>query len=372
MSSINLHNKKFDEATLTKLELFEDYAKEWIPTFVMSGWKRLCIFDYFAGPGYDIQSIPGSPIRILRQIKEQIGNIFQASVNVTVYFNEYDKEKYKHLCESTTAYINSCSELKRAISSGLVKVSCLNESFEELFPKTLSYIADRPSLLYFDQNGVKFLSDRYLLEIEKMATTDFLYFVSSSYIGRFGNTPEFQDNIQIDMQRIKKSKHKYIHQELLTQLKEHLPQNSKLRLYPFTIKKGTNIYGLIFGSSHPRGVDKFLKTAWKKNTTNGAANFDIDDDEGKGQLDLFNGKILTKIEKFQQALEESVLSGEIRTNKDAYDYTIAQGHISSHATIILRRLKKEGKIIYDSTQPLISYENVYGKRSKIIDYKIIK
>ena len=66
MAIIDLHTKPFDEQTLTKLELFEDYAKEWIPTFVMSSHHIICVFDFFAGPGYDKNHVAGSPIRILR------------------------------------------------------------------------------------------------------------------------------------------------------------------------------------------------------------------------------------------------------------------------------------------------------------------
>jgi hypothetical protein len=35
--SKNLHEKPFEETTIAKLEIFEDYAQAWIPTFVMYG-----------------------------------------------------------------------------------------------------------------------------------------------------------------------------------------------------------------------------------------------------------------------------------------------------------------------------------------------
>ena len=66
--SKNLHEKPFDDTTIAKLEIFEDYAQAWIPTFVMAGDPEICIFDFFAGTGYDINGIPGSPIRILKKI----------------------------------------------------------------------------------------------------------------------------------------------------------------------------------------------------------------------------------------------------------------------------------------------------------------
>ena len=94
MAVIDLHSKEFDEATITKLELFEDYAKEWIPTFVMSNCTNLWIFDYFAGPGYGKNNVEGSPIRILRQVAAQIGNIFRRQTKINICFNEYDEGKH--------------------------------------------------------------------------------------------------------------------------------------------------------------------------------------------------------------------------------------------------------------------------------------
>ena len=75
MSSKNIHKKPFDEGTITKLEIFQRYAREWLPTFVMSQRRKAYIFDFFAGTGYDVKGVPGSPIRILQEINGQIGHI---------------------------------------------------------------------------------------------------------------------------------------------------------------------------------------------------------------------------------------------------------------------------------------------------------
>ena len=81
MAGKDLHEKPFDETTIAKLQIFEDYAQAWIPTFVMSGTNAICIFDFFAGTGYDKNAIEGSPIRILNKIKQQIKNISQKISN---------------------------------------------------------------------------------------------------------------------------------------------------------------------------------------------------------------------------------------------------------------------------------------------------
>jgi three-Cys-motif partner protein len=363
----DLHEKPFDEGTITKLEIFENYAKVWLPTFIMSGHKELWIFDFFAGTGYDKNGVAGSPIRILQQIKSQIGNIFKQATKINVCFNELEKEKKNLLEESCKQFISDNPELERA---GL-KVHFRNSNFAELFPKTLPIIRKYPSLVYLDQNGMKFLADKYIDDLEKTTTTDFLYFLSSSYFVRFGKTSAFQTNMNIDIERAKKNPYKYIHKSILEQLREKLPRNTKLSLYPFTIKKGANVYGIIFDATHRRAVDKFLKTAWDKNSINGEANFDIDDDIEKAKPSLFEEmRLPTKIEIFKKNLRQEILNGIIKTNKDAFDYTLKQGHISSHATDEVSAMKKEKKIQYDGKSPLINYEQIY-RNDRIIHFQIL-
>jgi len=99
---------------------------------------------------------------------------------------------------------------------------------------------------------------------------------------------------------------------VIEQLGKRLPADSDWKLYPFSLKKGANIFGIVFEAKHPLAVDKFLNIAWKRNPINGDANFDIDDDSKKMQIDIFNDKKLTKIEKFKENLKLKVLAGEIK------------------------------------------------------------
>lgn len=371
MTAKNLHDHPFDEETILKLEIFEDYLKEWLPTFVMSHPNDdIWIFDFFAGTGRDLGGIAGSPIRILQQINGQAGNIFQKSCRVHVCLNEYNTTKFMTLKQCCEQYINEASELNRLYNKYLF-IEFHNKDFAELFPQYYNVIYSAPSLVFLDQNGMKFLADRYLSDLEKLPQTDFLYFLSSSYFIRFGETEAFQTNLQIDMDKIRQNPYKYVHRSILEQLKARLPQGSKLKLYPFTIKKGTNIYGIIFGAKHPLAVDKFLRTAWKKNTVNGEANFDIDDDQKKGQLDIWGERKLTKIEAFQEDIQQRILNGELSTNKEVFDYTLEQGHIPQHSSDKLKEMKKEKLIDYDEKTPLVNYEQVY-KKKRIISYKLTR
>lgn len=93
MGRKDLHEKPFDSGTIAKLEIFEDYTQAWIPTFVMIGVPVICIFDFFAGTGYDKAGIEGSPIRVLDKIKQHVDNIFQKKVKVKLFLNEYNPQK---------------------------------------------------------------------------------------------------------------------------------------------------------------------------------------------------------------------------------------------------------------------------------------
>lgn len=367
------HKKPFDEGTIAKLEIFEDYAQAWIPVFLKRiDVKEIAIFDFFSGIGYDIDGVAGSPIRLLSKIKEQIGLIFQSKTKIHLHLNEFEpnkisQPKFEKLKESCMEFLNKNKDVGRAI-----EIHFHNKDAEQLFEELIPIIKQNPSLIYLDQNGVKFLSESVLLKLEKLHQTDFLYFISSSYFKRFHM--EFKAMLGIDMEIVKTHPYKFIHRVVVDKIKSVFPNNSNLKIYPFSIKKPTNpnIYGILFGAKHPLAVDKFLSISWKKNPINGDANFDIDDDiNNKISYDLFEGKKTTKKEKFNINLKERVLSGEIANNRLALEYAYSEGHIPSHAADLLKELKKQKYIDYDAKTPLVTYENVY-KKNIILQYKLLK
>lgn len=277
-----------------------------------------------------------------------------------------EQTKFELLQKACTEYLEKNSDVNRAIQLNLY-----NQNFEELFSNLLPIIKQFPSLVYLDQNGIKFLSEKYFLELEKTKQTDFLYFVSASYFWRFGDSKEFKVHLDIDMSAAKKDPYRFIHRNIIEQLRKKLQSNSKLKLYPYSLRKGANIHGIIFGASHPRAVDKFLSIAWKRNETNGQANFDIDNDKTKSQLLLFGDKKLTKIEEFKHNVRDKILKKEIKNNFELLDYVYDEGHIGKHASECLKEMKKNGELDYEGTSPLVTYENVY-KNKKKIEYKILK
>ena len=211
-----------------------------------------------------------------------------------------------------------------------------------------------------DQNGIKFISSHYLNALEKTTKTDFLYFISSSYIWRFGEINEFKKHLKFDIEKLRENPYKFIHRSLIELIKTQLPINTKLRLFPFSIKKDSNIYGIVFGAKNLLAVEKFLNLVWKKNPINGEANFDIEDHELKKQLNFFEER-LTKIDRFSILLTEFIKSREMATNKDIYVFTLEHGHPPKHAVEYLSKLKQENLINYDG-KPRINYESIFNKK----------
>src|SRR5436190_23479012 len=72
MPKADFHEKPFDAGTLAKLRIFELYAQEWVPVFLLNPtppFSEVHVFDFFCGPGTDTEGALGSPLRILKQFR---------------------------------------------------------------------------------------------------------------------------------------------------------------------------------------------------------------------------------------------------------------------------------------------------------------
>lgn len=369
MSKKDIFDSPFDEGTIAKLEIFEKYAETWLPTFIMSRVsKPIQIFDLFAGSGYDKTGVPGSPIRILEVINQHRKNLAINGKKVKFFLNDSDSEKIEKL------KIVIDEKIKKLSLVSLVEVTYSEDSFRDcLFNKHVAELKKGFNLIFIDQNGFKQVDEKTFQFLINLSHTDFIFFISSSFIHRFAQLEEVQKaHPKFDFDKIKNVTRKNVHNIICEEYEKYVPTGiGSFGLYPFSIMKEdhNNIYGLIFVTKHPLGADKFLNTVWKKNAINGNANFDIDDDLRKDQLHIFDGKSLTKIESFQNSLREKILNKEIKNNADAYLYALNQGHISHHADVEIRKMKKENFILYNSNTPLVNYEQVVKNKRKL-EYQV--
>lgn len=351
MGKHSFHKVPYDAGTLTKLDIFEAYAEAWIPVFTSQPdppFPEIHIFDFFSGPGTDSLSNLGSPLRILRQLKnyQQSGKLHGwDKVNIHVHFSD--------------AHQGKCDELAALIASPIWQipgVTCRVQPF--LFADALAHhdaVLRNPraaKLLLIDQFGVNAVTDDVFRQLISLPKTDFIFFLSSSTLHRFRQHPSIK--VKIDHPEDSYDVHRcaFDHFKQLT--------GPDYFLGRFSIKKRAgNIYGLIFGSAHPRGIHKFLDVAWSNDAITGEANFDIDRENTSIEAPFLDFAELRpkKIQGFEGDLENAIRAGFIHDESDLIRLAIESGMSPRHCAPVLKKLKEERVIACDFRSPNI--DNFY-------------
>jgi len=340
--SEDFHRRPFDEGTLTKLELFELYAREWLPVFLANDHpqrKEVHIFDFFAGPGKDSRGVAGSPLRLLQQLGSAQRYAGWRATSVHAHFFDSSAEKIDAL-RSEVAQRPSIPGLTPEIEP---------LEFNEALERNASVLKSRTAakLLLIDQYGVDQITPEVFKSLVTAPTCDFLFFLSSSTLYRFRDHPAIKQKI------IRPDDHYHVHRAALDYYRELLPRPNDFYLAPFSIKKGSNIYGVIFGSGHPLGMDKFLQVAWQKDSINGEADFDINrenfqPDQTRLPLEDFRP---SKIAAFEAELEHALRAGRTANESAVIRVCFDHGVKRQHAGPVLKRLKAEGIIDLDFRIP---------------------
>jgi hypothetical protein len=219
----------------------------------------------------------------------------------------------------------------RAQASGLA-----GKGQDKQFVALFTALSDRQAakLVFIDQFGVDQVTDEVFRRLINFPTCDFMFFLSSSTLNRF------RDHKAIKQKISRPNDSYHVHRAAFKYYNDLLP-DSDYYLAPFSIRKGSNIYGLIFGSAHVLGILKFLIVAWNKDEINGEANFDINrDDYSSDQmifpLDTFRP---TKVTAFESELERQLRSGLFRNEKELLRFCLCSGFTPQHAKSVLSRLK---------------------------------
>lgn len=357
MPTQDLFDKPFDDATIAKLEIFEKYVEVWLPVFIHGKFESANICDFFAGAGKDERGTLGSPLRILKVIELFKDQIISNRFQINVLFNDFDSEKLETLKRLIAQNQKSMGGLEE-----FVKIHFFNEDFKNLFKNLKGNLRKKNNLFFLDQNGVKQILRDVIYELEEFTRTDFMFFISSAFFHRFPFEKCFPD-LELDVGDMKQND---IHREILKYYRGMLPDDSETRLYPYSLKKKRNIHGLIFGSKSLLGVEKFLDISWKENTTNGEANFDIDN-ENPNQMLLPGCEKIKKLDKFKADLEEFGRQKKEFTNRDVLEYTLDGGFPTWAARKYMIGMKKE-KLVEHFSHAKIGYKQVF-KDNDIITFR---
>src|SRR6266700_719865 len=279
----DLHHKPFNDATLAKLELFRKHIDAWLGVFVGSGRvtkKKIRIFDLFCGPGQDSNDQKGSPLLILESLQRLAITIKQVGYQVDAYFNDADQEKITELQQSIS---------DAGLATGPYSFHFSSKDFTHIFKELRPEMLDSANLLLLDQNGVRFFSADIFNEIRTLQVTDTLVFMSASYVLRFKDDPEITRYLGAAKLFASKSPaYHQAHRAIVDYYRTLVPKSPPYLLAPFSIRSGSNIHGVIFGSQNLKGLEKFLEAAWSMDKLRGEADYDIDqEDIREGEPSLF-------------------------------------------------------------------------------------
>jgi hypothetical protein len=324
----DLHEKPFDEGTKTKLEIYRGYVSAWLQVFLHSDkfrGKPLQFYDFFAGPGEDPRGEPGSPLILIEELLAERSNIKQRGHEVRIFFNDQDSAKIdnlKQLCAKKSLPWQPRFE---------------SLDFADAFKKVEHELGVGPSLVFIDQNGVKHITREVFTALTTAGTTDFLFFTASSAKWRFGEllAPEIKlpNNVP----------YTDVHRVLADKYREWAPKG--MFIGHFSIRKKANIYGLVFGSHHWRGMQKFLEIVWKLDPACGEADYEMEADTAQGHLDFEQGKPgfkRRKVEVFQDSLSALISSRQVKTDGDVFLYCLTNGFLPRVAKDVYIRLRDAG------------------------------
>ncbi len=346
MPSEEIEDKPFNEGTLTKLQLFELYARAWLPVFTSPPepiWKSIHVFDFFAGRGRDCEDTPGSATRLLAEIRNRWAEIQIKNLQITLTVSDADSEKIASLA----SYFDDRS----LIPPGL-HFDPQTGDFATVFDRYKSILqsGDVACLVLLDQYGFKQIDADVFTTLTRCPVTDILFFVSTQHLHRFADHPAVKRYIELE----RAEDHYLAHKPVIDWYHSRIPADLEYYLAPFSFMKGRNIYSLIFGSGHPRGMEQFLGVAWQKDKLNGEADYDLNREDFSDlapflAMDMFAKP--KKVQIFEAALKKSILDGSLTSEADIYRFCLGNAMLPRHASSVIAALRRHGRIDCDFRSP---------------------
>ena len=343
------HHVEYDDGTLLKLELLEQYLTSWLPVFLhLNCIKTINIFDFFSGPGGDSVGQKGSPLRVVDAVKKYSDKANGKQINAIFS----DKRK-------------KCAvELKNRLENNVpqyLKVFIECGDYENVFAKYRQLMGARGTANFIFMDPFGLLTPTMVEDISSLPMTDFLLFLPARFIARFKDTEEFK-NKWPGIEKIHLKKLRDVPKSFCdVELKKHVPADYHLAHFVIRKQDGGSTHGLIFGSGNVRGLEKFLEACWKADPENGEANFSLDGDlpTVSDQQALPGIVAGSKLRNFNTYFRKQVLGNKVQTNKDAYYGSLEKACLPRHARDVFSELKAEGLI---ANTVHVSYDTVVKKK----------
>lgn len=345
----DMNQEVFDDATKVKLDIFGRCFEEWLPVFVNDVYTDdVNVFDFFAGSGKDAVGAFGSPLVLLDKAKGKDQKYCSnAKKRVEFLFNEAITDKSEELKKNIETYVLACKK-EAECKECCYQYSVQNYEFKEIFSNNeiLKIFQNKRlgKFVLLDQYGFSQIDENVFKQLINFPKTDFIFFISSSFISRFRehpNTLRYIDTSKISFDDIEA---KEVHRAVASYFKDLIPTGKEYYLHHFSIQKNKgNRYGLILGSNHTLGMEKFLKVCWEIDPQSGEANYNIDNNWAEGTL-FFDPNNSVKKDIVESEIRERLLNGDFRNNIEGLKFTMSRGCQPKLFVNVIKSLEKDNLI----------------------------
>jgi three-Cys-motif partner protein len=355
-----------------KVLLLQKYLEKYLSIIVNDGYtKKINVFDLFCGEGIYENEGEGSPLAILKTLKD-LHFINKAKhkeiIKVDLYFNDKDEFKIEKL--------KSIIADKKLHYEDFGKITFRSKDYKEIVDSLSTYIQnlrDEKAFVFIDPYGYKEIRASEIKKLVQSKKSEVLLFLPTQFMYRFDEkgTPEALIQIieeLVDMDKWKKNSSVY---QFIEQFKEALKTylGDNFFVDTFTIEKDAGtVFCLFFFSSHIRGFEKMLETKWQ-----------IDDDEGKGWSYEKTGNLFAglKTNPLEEKLVTLISANSKVYNGNIYEFTLRNGFLPTQTVEIFNSLQSKGKLEVISDNELkirkgafyISYDN-YKNSPERVYFKI--
>ncbi len=345
-----------------KVLLLKKYFEKYLNIIANDGYtQKINVFDLFCGEGIYENEGEGSPLAILRTLKD-LHFINKAKskniIKVDLYFNDKDEFKIEKLRNIITD--------KKLHYESFGKITFRNKDYKEIVNSLAAYIQslkNEKAFIFIDPYGYKEIRASEIKKLLQSKKSEVLLFLPTQFMYRFNEkgTPEallqiIEELVDLDKWRTNKSVYQFIEQ-FKEGLKDYLGKG--FYVDTFTIEKDpATVFCLFFFSSHIRGFEKMLETKWQ-----------IDDDGGKGWSyektgNLFSG---VKTNPLEQKLTNLILGENKVYNGKVYEFALRHGFLPKHVVEVFSSLQENNKL-----KVLSDYEERVRKGAFYISYENYK
>lgn len=354
----NINNKAFNCETQLKLDIFRECFREWFPVFLHNPYvSHIYIYDLFAGSGTDAEGKYGSPLILLEEARGEDAKhcsfIKNGNKQITFIFNEKEKtkkqEKFELLQSNVTSFFSKCKEENDCGQGCTYKHHCTNKGFKDGFyddSTDFQYILNNSKFAKFlllDQYGFSQIDNNVFNKLVNSPKTDFIFFIATSFITRFKEHDNVKKYIDTNKIEFDSTKPHECHRIIANYYQSLIPADKEYYLHHFTIENGANRYGLIFGTAHTLGMEKFLKVCWKYDNLAGEANMNIDGNHKPGELFYVVGNS-NKKDTVNEEIKKMVLSGHITDNITGFKYALKQKCMPNVLSEVIKELESKNKV----------------------------